>query len=96
MPLTTERATSLAASSYTCLVEQSALNTLSATNIKQGKLEKKQILILVMYSEIKTNKNPLPNAMHDWSPIRPPAFPQRNRRGPLSTASIDDQKYNTS
>lgn len=34
MPLTTERATSLAASSYTSLVEQSDLNTLSMTKKK--------------------------------------------------------------
>lgn len=48
MPLTTERATSLAASSYTCLVEQWVLNTLSIAKKESNPNQKKRMRIALI------------------------------------------------
>jgi hypothetical protein len=52
IPLTTERATSLAASSYTSLVPQSDLNTLSITKSQKKKGNKLYTFISVYHQDL--------------------------------------------
>lgn len=57
MPLTTERATSLAASSYTCLVEQSDLNTLSIAKRKSKSNQKRKANSIIAYASDRMKGN---------------------------------------